>query len=208
MSATPLPSRRSIVALKNPRRVPDLIVYAKKVVTAMTGNPSFPTPNPPLATVESDISELDVAEAAVLTRTKGASANRNVKLAIVRSDMEKLKAYVQETADTNPGTAESVIQSAGMSVKKITLHDKAELSVLPGVLPGSVHLVAKAAAHRAAYEWQYSLDGKTWTSLPATLQAKTVAEGLTSATNYSFRVRPVTKGGEGAWSQIISALVA
>ncbi len=44
-------------------------------------------------------------------------------------------------------------------------------------MPGSVKLIAKAVATRASYEWQYSIDQKTWTNAPSTLQAKTVISG-------------------------------
>jgi hypothetical protein len=46
-----------------------------------------------------------------------------------------------------------------------------------------------------------------WTSAPVTLLSKTVIVGLAVGTNYSFRVRPVTKTGEGNWSQVVSLLV-
>jgi hypothetical protein len=42
---------RSIVALKLPTRVQALITYATGIVTALTGNPSFPTVVPTLATL-------------------------------------------------------------------------------------------------------------------------------------------------------------
>jgi hypothetical protein len=67
-----------------------------------------------------------------------------------------------------------------------------------------VRLTAKAAAHRASYEWQYSTDQKAWTVLPVTLQAKTDVVGLTVGTTYYFRVRPVTLTGEGNWTQLAS----
>jgi hypothetical protein len=44
-------------------------------------------------------------------------------------------------------------------------------------VPGSVKLLAKAVAQRASYEWQYSIDQKTWTNMPAPLQAKTAIAG-------------------------------
>jgi hypothetical protein len=71
-----------------------------------------------------------------------------------------------------------------------------------------LHLIAKAAAHRASYEWQYSTDPKTWTVLPVTVQAKTDVVGLTVGTTYSFRVRPVTLTGEGNWTQVVSLNVS
>jgi len=178
-----------------------------QIATAMTGNASFPSPTVPIATFETNITALAAAEQSTLTRVKGASATRNVKLATVRSEAEQLKAYVQVIADANPSEAESLIHSAGMAVKKVSLRNKADLAATPGPAPGTAHLVARSAGHRSAYEWAYSLDQKTWTSVPVTLQAKTDIGGLTSGTTYSFRVRPVLKTGESPWSQVVTMLV-
>jgi hypothetical protein len=82
-----------------------------------------------------------------------------------------------------------------------------EFKALAGTVPGSVKLVAKSIAQRASYEWQYSTDQKTWTNAPATLQAKTATTGLPSTTMYYFRLRGVTKAGEGAYSQVVQILV-
>jgi hypothetical protein len=119
-----------------------------------------------------------------------------VKLATVRSEAEQLKAYVQVIADANPSEAESLIHSTGI-----------DLAATPGPVPGTAHLVARSAGHRSAYEWAYSLDQKTWTAVPVTLQAKTDIRGLTSGRVYSFRVRPVLKTGESPWSQVVTMLV-
>ena len=44
-------------------------------------------------------------------------------------------------------------------------------------------------------------------SIPATLHAKKPdVVGLAPATGYFFRVRGVTKVGEGSWSQVLSLL--
>jgi hypothetical protein len=112
--------------------------------------------------------------------------------------------YVQEVADANPGTAQSIIESAGMGVRKVAVRTKADLAVRPGASPGSAHLTAKAAGKRAAYEWQYSTDQKTWTDAPTTLTAKTDIVGLTAGTTYYFRFQAVLKAGEGAWSHLVS----
>ena len=54
-------------------------------------------------------------------------------------------------------------------------------SARPGHVPGSIVLIAASAARRASYEWGSSTDGgKTWVSLPITLQAKTTVTGLSS----------------------------
>ena len=77
-----------------------------------------------------------------------------------------------------------------------------------GSVSGAVTLITASAGDRASYEWEVSSDGaKTWTVLPATLQAKTAMTGLTPAATYAFRYRPVTKAGPADWSQPVSLIV-
>jgi hypothetical protein len=201
-------SHTAIAILRMPRSNKEVSSFAQSIVTAMTGNPSFPAPTPTLAVVSGDIVAFVAAEAAALARTKGTADTRDVKLATLRTDLEHLLAYVQIVADADPSTAEAVIQSAGFFVRKQAVRTKGGLEVLPGTVPGSARLVAKSAARRAAYEWQFSTDQKTWTNAPSTLQAKTVIVGLTSATTYFFRCRPIVKAGESAWSQVVSLVVS
>jgi hypothetical protein len=199
---------RSIAVLKLSPRIKNVIAFAQSVATSMTGNTSFPSPIPTLAIFEADVAALNAAESAVLARTKGAVETRNAKLAIVRSDLEKLKTYVQGVADAaNPSNAEAIIQSAGMDLRKVTFRDKATLAVKQGSVSGTVKLAAKAVAKRAAYDWQYSTDQKTWTSLPQTLQAKTGVSALTSGTTYYFRFQALTMTGMEDWSQPQALLV-
>jgi hypothetical protein len=194
-----------LAVLKLSPKVKSVITLSQNIATALTNNPSFPSPNPPLATLQADVAALNVAETAVLSRTKGAVEARNAKLLVVKSDLENLRTYVQTIAHAaNPTNAESIIQSAGMMVRKSTLADKAALAVKAGSVSGTVNLVAKAAATRASYAWQYSTDQKTWTTVPPTLKAKTGIAGLTVNTVYYFRVQPLTKTGVEDWSQIVS----
>jgi hypothetical protein len=204
------PHRCSAIAvLKLSPRVENVIAFAQNIATALSNNAaSFASPNPPLATFQADLAALVAAENAVLARTKGAVETRNAKLAIVHADLENLKGYVQTVA--NPATntnAEEVIENAGMTVKKVTPRDKPALAVVQGSLSGSVELVAKAAASAVAYGWQYSTDQKTWTAMPMTMQAKTSASGFTPGTLYYFRVQALTRGGEQAFTQIVSLIV-
>ena len=198
----------AIAVLKLPRRNKEVGPFANSIVTAMTGNASFPTPNPALAVVSADIVAYENAEVAVLARTKGAAETRDVKLVTLRTDLEHLVAYVQVVADADPSTAEAVIQSAGFAVRKVGLRSRGGLEVESAGVPGAVKLFAKAVSRRAAYEWQFSTDQKTWTNAPSTLQSKTAIVGLTSATTYYFRCRPITKTGETSWSQVVSLVVS
>ncbi len=196
-----------IVILNLNERVTDTLVFAQSVASALTGNPFLPSPTPPLAAFEADISALAAAQAAVLTRLKGAAEERDAKLAAVLMDLRHLRSYVQRVADANPASAGAIIAGAGMSVKKIGAHLRGELSVEQGRVSGFVHLVAKAIRSRAFYDWQYGTDSKTWQDAPSTLKAKTDIGGLAVATRYSFRVRRVTQIGPGDWTDPVSLVV-
>jgi hypothetical protein len=102
----------------------------------------------------------------------------------------------------------SIVQSAGILVRKTPVFPPRIFTAKPGDVSGSVQLITHAVDRRASYEWQCCTDGgKTWVLLPVTLQAKTVVLGMTPGATVSFRYRPVTKAGEGDWSQPTSLLV-
>ena len=198
---------RPLVTLSLPKKIKSIISLAENIANAMNNNPSFPTPTPPIATLLADIAALNTAETAVLSRTKGAVETRNAKLAAVRNDLENLRGYVQIVAGAGtPANAPAVIEAAGMTIRKVTTQDKPALAAKAGTVSGTIHLSAKAAGRTAAYDWQYSTDQKTWTTLPMTLQAKTGVTGLASGTTYYFRVQVLIRTGAENWSQIVSLM--
>jgi hypothetical protein len=201
-------THHSLASLKLPRTVPALITYAKSIVVSMTGNPSFPTPIPTLAAVTAAIDQLQVAETAALARTKGAVTVRNEKRTALVALLKQLLAYVQAAADANVENGVSIIESAGVAVKKTPAHRPRVFDARPGAVSGSVKLLAKSVARRASYDWEYSIDGgKTWVTLPSTLQTKTSVTGLASGSTVQFRYRALTKTGEGDWSQPVALLI-
>jgi hypothetical protein len=208
MTAAVKSIHRAIASLMLPKKVPALITYAQGIVKAMTGNVYFATPSPMLASVSQAISDLQVAETAVLARTKGAATTRNDKRTALLTLLQELRGYIQAQADANMDTGASIIESAGIAVKKAAVRAPRVFAVKPGAVSGSVKLVTHSAGHRASYEWQYSTNGgQAWVTMPSTLQAKTSVLGLTAGSTVEFRYRPVTKTGEGDWSQPISLLV-
>jgi hypothetical protein len=196
------------VALKLPLPVPQLIKVAQAIIAALTNNPHIPSPNPPLTTLTTALNALVTTEAATKTRAAGTVAARNVARTNLLSLLHAAKANVQQVADANPEQAAAIITSAGMAVRKTADRNKAPFEAKPGTVSGTVQLVAKAAAVRASYEWEWSGDGgKTWTPASPTLQAKTEIAGLPIGTVVQFRFRAITKTGAGDWSQPISVLV-
>jgi hypothetical protein len=151
---------------------------------------------------------LQTAETAALARAKGAVATRNEKRTALVVLLEQLRAYVQAQADANPENGESIIGSARLAIRKTPAHPARTFAAKAGDVSGAVKLYAASAGPRSAYLWEYSLDGgKTWVAAPVTLQAKTTVAGLTSGATVLFRYQPVSKAGEGDWSQTVSMLV-
>jgi hypothetical protein len=199
---------RAFVVLHLPTKVPDLIQTAKAIIAAAKGNPAVPNPNPPLAKLRALIVALDKAETATATRTIGTVPARDEARAALRQALNAFKAHVQRLADLDQENAAAIITSVAMSVRKESSRRKAAFVAKTGRTSGSVILEVRAAAKRASYGWQWSVDGgKTWIDAGTTLQAKTTITGLPVAKYVQFRYRAVTKNGVGDWSDPITFMV-
>jgi hypothetical protein len=200
---------RSVAVLKLPGVISLLITYVQGILQAMTGNPTFPTPNPPLTAVSGAANALQAAETVALTRAPGSVATRNEKRATLVALLELLRGYVQSIADATPENAISIIESSGFALRKTTVRAPRVFAAKATALSGSVKLTAPVAGRRAAYRWQYSTDGgKTWVDASETLQAKTTVTGLPAGTTVQFRYRSVIKGGASDWSAPLSMVVS
>jgi hypothetical protein len=205
----PISNRRRVIAiLKLPRKVPALLVFAALVVKAMKNSRNFPDPTPELEEVRQRIDELRVAQAATLDRTEGTVAVRDEKLAALVVLLWQLRSYVESTAHLHPRDARRIIRSAGLAVRKDPERPPPQFRARLGVDPGTVVLMAPAAAQRASYDWAYSVDyGSTWKPLPTTLQSRTSVSGLPRPAIVKFRYLAITKAGEGLWSEPIAIFV-
>ncbi|MGH7294790.1 MAG: hypothetical protein ACRELB_07655 [Polyangiaceae bacterium] len=200
---------RAIVALNLPGPVPALITYAQTVIKGLTNSPHFPTTTPTLAVLNGAINALIDGENAALTRVKGAVVQRNAARKALVQQMQLLKANVQSAADGDPDNALTIIESAGMSVRKPTVRKPRVFAATPAATSGSVKLLAASAGPRTSYEWEYSTDGgKTWIAAPPSIQAKTTIPGLAAGTTVKFRYRAITpKTGAEDWSAPVALLV-
>jgi hypothetical protein len=182
-------------------------MQCRGIVTKMTGNPSFQSPTIDLSQVSKDIDALDAAEILTQKGPKGAAADRNARLLVVRAEMRQLKAYVQSCADADPAGAQLIIEGAGMFVMKQVAKAKAEIAARYGEVSGAVVLTARAHKGRASYKWQMSTDQISWSDLPESLVSTCTVSGLTPVTLYFFRFRVMTTAGLSAWSTAVSLIV-
>jgi hypothetical protein len=168
---------------------------------------ALPLPVPTVANFLIDVGKLETAETNAEAKIVGAAALRDAAYQLVVSDLHQWLGYVQVQADklNNFTGAVNLIQVAGFEVKGVGIRAKPMLKATRDTQTGIITLTAKAAAERAAYNWQYSTDmGSNWVDLPPTLQAKTTANGLPISEQLAFRVKAITKDGAHAWSDAVT----
>jgi hypothetical protein len=208
LSAKPPP--KIVVVLKLPEyEVPLLIVRARGILLAMTGNNWFPAPFPSLAEVEAATDDLFESETRTLTRVVDSVSDRNAKRMVLLSRLQRLAAYVEAIAIANPEHGAEIVESASMYLKKAggprgrTFHAKQ-------IRAGAIQVFAPRAGVGAAYEFQYSLDGgRTWLGTPQqiTTRADVTIEGLPPRSMVHLRYRATVKAVTGDWSQTIALMV-
>src|SRR5579859_3212905 len=134
MSTTTKSTHRSTAVLKLPTPIAALILFARALVKALTGNPNFPSPTPSLAALTTGIDDLQIAQTAALARTKGAVTTRNEKRAALVLQLHDLRAYVQSVANASPDHSASIIESSGFSVRQPATRTPRVFSARPGAV--------------------------------------------------------------------------
>jgi predicted phage tail protein len=195
-----------VVVLDLPRKVGDLSARAMSIVQAMDQNvATFPKPVPKLSVVTADVATFEDLHVATQTRTRGTVVARNEARTVVVNDLQQLRAYVQMIVSGNPTHAETTAKAALMRLRRPRDYFKYPLTIVQ-LITGRVRLIAKAVRGAGAYDWQMSLDGTTWTSLPPTVQASTTVTDLEPGL-YHFRVRAVTRQGAQNWLPAVTFAV-
>jgi hypothetical protein len=194
--------------------VTDKIAKGRQIVTAMTNNASFPSPNPPLTEVTSLLDELNQAFSMVQSAKSEVSTrvvNQDNVAARVDQALTQLAGYVESVAGRN----EAVITSAGMEAKA-----PPSAPTLPGVPQavtanagehdGEINLFWKAVPNARSYTIEASLDPAApagWMHLGIATSASKVISNLTSGKRYWFRVAAVSAGGQSGWSEHATKVV-
>ena len=190
---------------------------ANAMANGLEAHPAlFGTSTPSPSALRDQVGVVNKAETVAGTRAKGTAAARNVERAKLVGMLEIGRAYIQDCADKSASYLEatSTIQAGGLTVAISPKHTKAILAAKQGPLPGSVKLAANAALltngsrKKSFFNWQLTVDGKTFVDLPSTPKAKTSVANLTPLTTVGFRVCITNASGIAeAWSQVVSIIV-
>jgi len=193
--------------------VTDKIAKGRQIVTAMTNNTNFPSPNPPLTEVTALLDEL-AQDFALLQSARSEVTTRVVKQEKTSERLDQaltqLAGYVESVAGRN----DALITSAGMETKA-----PRSTSTLPGVPQalsasagehdGEINLFWKAVPNARSYMIEANLDPATanWTQVGVATSASKVITNLTSGKRYWFRIAAVGAGGQSGWSEHATKVV-
>ncbi|HXC04094.1 MAG TPA: fibronectin type III domain-containing protein [Bacteroidia bacterium] len=190
--------------------VAQVITTAKHYVQSMTGNTNFPAPTPALSVISAQIAALEAAVAIAQTRVRGSVGKMNTERKALTTLLLNLASYVQTIANADPENSGSIINSAGMDVKKPSQRASKTFSVvLSKTIPNAVVLNTKAVS-RSSYIYEVTTDTTNpngWTVAITSNTVKYVKTGFTSGTRYYFRVAVVTKNIQGPWSPVLNVII-
>jgi Fibronectin type III domain len=194
--------------------IPEKIARAQQIVAALTDNPNFTDPHPPLAQVTAAINELeDAANAAQAARqeAKARTAAQNSKEEALDKMLTQLVAHVESIA----GDDEQRILSAGLDPRTAaSSHSVSHLAASStppnltatfGDHEGEIDLSWDTVRGARSYIVQRSPDPPTetsWTHVAVATRSRITVENLTSGTRYWFRVAAVTPTGDSPWSNL------
>lgn len=178
------------------------IARARDIVNKMTGNASFPTPNPTLADFTIAIDALDLAYTEALNRDKTKIATRNIRRTEMLTLAKLLSYYVQDVSAGN----EEVILSSGYDVVRrgdvgpvgqvLNLHTR------NGYFLGSFGALWDRVTGAGAYIVEISDDGETFRLFRVALSTRVEITGLEPGQLYYVRVSAVGKSGHGVPSDV------
>lgn len=191
--------------------IPEKVQKMRQIVTAMTGNANFPTPDPTLVALS------DGADALEAAYNVAQAARETAKQKTDLQDAANAAANTLLTAEGNYVQSKSggdlvKIQSAGMDVRAEAapigdLPAPGNVSASEGDHDGEIDIHWNRVRGAKSYVVQYTTTPTTaasWVNGPIATKTKATVTGLTSATKFYLRVAAIGAAGQGAFSELAS----
>lgn len=189
----------------------NLEVKANTIIAAMTSNPNFPSPVPPLAEVTTAAAEYSTALLAAKQGGRTEVAIKKQKRTELIKLLTKLASYVTLTANGD----RAIMVSSGFDLAKTReplppLVKPQVLKVVDGVNPGELKVIIGRVAGARSYMYEYTQDpltpGSSWTGQNGTL-SKVLFKNLESGKKYWCRVIAYGRNEQLAYSDPVSRIV-
>ena len=177
----------------------------------MTDNPKFPTPTPPLATVQTAFDAYKVATADAVQGGVENTAIRNARRDELVSQLRQIASYVSAVSNGNM----EVLLSSGFPVQKPTRTPIGPLpapfppTVTQGALSGTLNAVTSPVYGATSYNWSLALESAPDTDVQTqqTTGARTQFTGLTPGQIYVISLNAVGAAGVSNWSDYGTLMV-
>lgn len=184
------------------KTIDEFLVYVQNIIDKMTGNASYPTPDPTLADLQNELDLLNTLQKKALKGSVEDTLKRDKQYAKVKKMVTKLGAYVEWKSDGDP----VIIASSGFENKKVRTPGGALAA--PAALSAKSTVSTKAdlkfnkVVGRRIYVIQMSTNiaSNAWTEAGKTTKTKFTVPNLVSGRQYWFRVCASGLGGDGPFS--------
>lgn len=189
------------------KTVAQKIDLAKTIVAKMTGNASFTTPNPALASITAAVNNLSTATADLVAARKTVEAKMSA-VALAESALDSLLTQEGNYVENITNGDEAKILSAGMDVKReassTILPDKvASVNATIGDSAGEIDLSWDKVSGAKSYVVETALSEMNpleWKHMVVSTRSKAEVGTLKTGTSYHIRVAAVGSAGQGPWS--------
>lgn len=186
------------------------VAYARNIITKLTGNADFPSPEPSLTDYTTAIDELDSANQAALNGGSEEILIREQKYAIAKMLTNQLGAYVEFRANGDVVK----IASTGFEHRKQPaplppLDQVKGLAATANVIHGQVDLRWKTVKGARIYAVMISEDivNSPFKLIGKSSKIKFSITGLKSGAQYWFKVMAIGVGNDGAESDPATTFV-
>jgi hypothetical protein len=188
--------------------IPQKLAKAELITSSLTGNASFPTPPPALATFVAATGELGTAYSEAQTARQTAKEKtiiQNQKEDTLDGLFNQLAAYVESVAGDNS----QLIFSAGMDPRAAavaatdTPPQPQGLEPTAGDHDGEIDLRWDTVSGARSYVIERSVDpgaATSWSYCGVSTKSSFTAKGLTSGSRFWFRVAAINSNGQSGWS--------
>lgn len=188
--------------------ISEKIQLATNITTSMTGNATYPTPNPKLSDIQT------LAQALRDAAAKAEEKRRESQIATIAQEeaedaldasLTLLGSYVENTS----GGIEALILSAGMDVRAEA--EKSGIPATPGPVAattgddaGEIDLTWSRVKGAKSYIIQHATSPETvdadWKFATTSTKSSATVTGLPSGTRLWFRVAATGSAGQSPWS--------
>jgi len=189
------------------KTVAQKIDLAKTIVTKMTGNTNYATPNPALSVVTTATTTLTTATAEVEIARKTLEAKYSA-LSTAETALEMLLTQLGNYVENISNGDEAKILSAGMDVRNSSTTSGmpakvASVNATIGDSAGEIDLSWDKVLGAASYVVETALSDLNpleWKHMVVSTRSKAEVASLKTGASYHIRVAAVGSAGQGPWS--------